>query len=132
MYVCAPRLGREAVRTFQFEKSNDPYDYSTDRCSVLFPFAKAQVAEEPKKQLTKAKAGDRLVLLPKNHFQVANRIISVEVAPALYYHGVPNFQRLYEHGDKAFSPLFWECSVDLDLKTLPYLYRVYIVDEHVR
>ena len=132
VFVVEPRLKREVQKCFDFEPQNGQLDYWCERLAAYFPLAKAALLEDAKKQLTKAKAGDKLVLIPSCHFTVRNRIIQVEVHQDLYTCGELSPRRLYKHGDKAFDSLVWTCNLDYDLKQLPYLYEVFIVDEHVR
>lgn len=134
MFIVKPSLARDVQRnlTFYGVAEGEPADYTVENWSVTVPFYKAAVIEEPKKQLTKAKAGDRLYLIPKSHFDVSSRIVFVEVHPVLYRHGVPQFQRIYKSGDRADCGVVWECTVDLDLKKLPYLYEIYVVNEVLR
>jgi hypothetical protein len=134
IYVVSPRIGREAIRALKIssEVEGEQADYACSRYSVEVPFGKAYLADDKKKVLTQAKPGDVLVIEPKVSIEIQNRFVHVEVADQLYSHGRPTFKRLYKHGDKAFTPITWECLTALDLKKLPFLFEIYIVDEHVR
>jgi hypothetical protein len=134
MFVVKPRLAREIARQFQFveKKEGEQQDYSINGTTMEVPLLRAALIEDRRKTLTKAKAGDIIILTPAVEMKVKHRIIHVELHEALYDHGKPTFKRLYRHDDKAFSTITWECTEPYDLEKLPYLLEVYIVDEHVR
>lgn len=133
MFVVSPRLTREIARCFAFlGKEGEQHDYSINGTSMEVPFLKAHLLEDAAKAITKVKAGDVVTILPAVEWQVKNRVIMVEAHARLYTHGVPSFKRLYAHGDVAPTAITWSCADDLDLKKLPYLLTVYIIDEHIR
>ena len=134
IYVVKPRLAREIHRAFKFDPlpEGEQYDYSINTMSMEVPFHKAAMWDDRRKTVTKAKPGDCLYINAKLKMTVTNRIIHVELHPSLYVHGTPTFRRIYKHGEKMFTGIFWTCVEALDLEKLPYLYEAYIVDEVVK
>jgi hypothetical protein len=132
VYVTQPGLAREVQRAFEFEsEEGKQLDYSISRYTLEVPLGKA-VLEESGKPLTNAKPGDEIELSATLVGKVKNRIVKLEVPAALYSHGVPSFKSVYRHNDAVFGTVVWRCRKPLDLRKLPFLYEVYIVDEHVR
>ena len=138
MYVVQPRLWREAIRCFSFQglKEGEQADFSLSRVAMEIPFGSAMLlddaAEGKPRKVTKAKPGDLVVIQAAQTFKIHNRICHIEAHPKLYSAGRPVFKRLYGPDQEAFAPMSWECYQPVDLASLPYLYEVYIVDEHLR
>lgn len=134
MYVVAPRLYRETMKCLEFTTTlpNETLDFSVSNHSVELPFGTARSLTDKKKSVTLGEAGDILVIEPQVQMVVKNRIVHLDVHPLLYKHGRPSFKRIWRHGEKPILTVTWECFEDYDLMDLPYLYDIYIIDEHVR
>lgn len=135
MYVVMPALTREVNRQLEFlDPSGEPQaDYSISRARVEIPLGAATlVGSDAKKSLTKAKEQDEIILRPKVLCRARHRVLHVECHPLLYSNGIPVFKRIYSEGDLINHAISWLVTKDTDLSTLPYLYEIYIVDQHVR
>lgn len=134
-FVMIPsRVWREAERGLKIkslDKNEMAADYSVGRHAIEIPFGKATFLDEPKKSITSAKVGDRLVLAGKCSVEVANRVIEVRPCLSLYECGILSAPTTYKHGETVVN-MVWECTKDIDLKKLPWLYEIYIHDQSIK
>jgi len=134
MFVVSPRITREINKTFKFTplEPGEQYDYSVSRATVEIPYGRAHHIEDKRRTTSSVKPGDIVVIEASVEVTLTNRIILVDVPAALYKCGRPTFKHTYKHGDKAFAPVHFECYSAIDLKSLPYLFEIYIYDLHLR
>lgn len=134
IYITAPYLHREVFRAFELKppKDGEQHDFSISRTGVEVPFGWAALADDARKKLTKAKAGDELLLATKLSGTMKSRIIHLEVPDQLYRYGRPTFKRVYKPGDRVFGEVYWQCTKDYNLEELPFLYEAFILDGVIR
>lgn len=134
MFTTHPQIRREAIAAFDATSlvDGEQADYSVSYYSVEVPLYRAKLLEDKRKNVTKVERGETVLLYPKVSLLVKKRLVMVEAHARLYESGAPVFKRMYRHGDIIVDPIVWTATETFDLTTVPYLYEVYIVDQHFR
>jgi hypothetical protein len=134
MFAVQPQIRREAIQAFDVKSlvAGEQADYSVTLHTVEIPLAAGAHIESPAVLCSKVKPGEIVLLTPKVSALVKNRIVHVEVHADLYRYGRPSFKRLWRHGETLATPVVWECFEPYQLTKLPFLYEIYIVNQHIR
>lgn len=134
MIAVQPQLKREYNRAFDITSlvKGEPADYSVGQYSFEVYLHQAFNVDNKARPIAKAVPGDLIYLYPKVAMKIKNRIVEVEAHQKLYDYGTPSFKRRWHHGETLNCVITWHCLRELNMKDLPFLFQVYIDDQHVR
>lgn len=134
MFTIHPQIRREAVASFDAHSlvEGEQADYSVSYYTVEVPLHRAKPVDDKRRNVMEVDRGETVLLYPKVSLLVKKRIVIVEAHPRLYKTGAVSMKRVYRHGDVIADPIVYTAHEPVTLATLPFLYEVYIVDQHIR